>query len=119
MNRLEQFLDQTALEKLSDLNNTHINNIVEWVVELCKPAKISIITDDENDIAYVRKLALDSGEECSLTINGHTIHYDGYRDQARDKAHTKVLLPEGKQLGRHINTIDRKEGLNEIFHFMD
>jgi len=119
MNRLKQFLDQTALEKLSDLNNTHINNIVEWVVELCKPAKISIITDDENDIAYVRKLALDSGEERSLTINGHTIHYDGYQDQARDKAHTKVLLPEGKQLGRHINTIDRKEGLDEIFHFMD
>ncbi|MCK4641781.1 MAG: phosphoenolpyruvate carboxykinase (GTP) [Candidatus Marinimicrobia bacterium] len=119
MSRLEQFLDQTALEKLSDLNNTHINNIVEWVVELCKPAKISIITDDKNDIAYVRKLALDSGEERSLTINGHTIHYDGYQDQARDKAHTKVLLPEGKQLGRHINTIDRKEGLNEIFRLMD
>jgi len=117
--RLKQFLDQTALEKLSDLNNTHLNNIVEWVVELCKPAKISIISDDVNDVAYVRNLALDSGEERSLSINGHTIHFDGYQDQARDKAHTKVLLPEGQQLGRHINTIDRTEGLNEIFHLMD
>lgn len=119
MGRLKQFLDQTALEKLSDLNNTHLNNIVEWVVELCKPAKISIISDDVNDVAYVRNLALDSGEERSLSINGHTIHFDGYQDQARDKAHTKVLLPEGQQLGRHINTIDRTEGLNEIFHLMD
>ena len=52
-------------------------------------------------------------------MEGHTIHYDSYYDQARDKANTKVLLPKGKKISKHIKTIDKEDGLKEIMGFMD
>jgi len=52
-------------------------------------------------------------------MQGHTIHYDGFHDQARDKVNTKVLLPKGKKISRFINTTDRDEGLKEVLGFME
>ena len=49
-----------------------------------------------------------------LAIAGHTVHFDGYYDQARDKNNTKFLLPPGVDLGANLNAMDRGEGLKEI-----
>jgi len=112
-------LSSSAMAKLSALNNPYVVQIVEEYVALCKPSKVTIITDSPEDIAYVRQLALDTGEESKISMNGHTIHYDGYEDQGRDKEHTRVLLPRGQILSKRINTIDREEGLAEIYQLMD
>ena len=114
-----QVLDNDNLKKLEALNNAHVLKIVEEYTLLCKPAKVTVITDSKEDIAYVRQLAIDTGEETKIDMKGHTIHYDGYYDQARDKGHTRVLLPKGKKLSKHINTIDRDKGLEEIRKIMD
>jgi len=47
-------------------------------------------------------------------VDGHTVHFDGYYDQARDRKNTKFLLPKGVDLGPDINSMDRKTGLKEI-----
>ena len=104
---------------IRDRNNRHITEILDWAVGLCKPAKVTVITDDKSDIDYVRRLALQNGEETALAIPGHTVHFDNYRDQARDKNHTCVLLPKGKTLSKHINAIDYDDGLEEIYGLMD
>lgn len=119
MNFSKQVLNDENLTKLIALNNPHVLEIVEEYTALCNPSKVTVITDSKADIAYVRQLVLDTGEEAKLKMKGHTIHYDGYYDQARDKGHTKVLLPKGKRLSKHINTIDRDEGLAEIRKIMD
>jgi phosphoenolpyruvate carboxykinase (GTP) len=51
-------------------------------------------------------------------MEGHTVHFDGYYDQARDKAQTKFLLPKGVDLGPEINSKDRDEGLAEIHEIL-
>lgn len=112
-------LDEGNLAKLEALDNPKVMEIVEKYVKLCKPAKVTVITDLQEDIDYVRNLALGNKEENKLAMDGHTIHYDGYQDQARDKANTKILVPKGKKLGKHLNTTDRDEGLKEIFGYMD
>jgi len=112
-------LDGENLAKLEALRNPHVVEIVESFVKLCKPAKVSVITDDPKEIAYVRQLALDAGEERKLKMEGHTIHYDGYYDQARDKEHTAVLLPAGQRLSRGINSIERGAGLKEVLGLLD
>ena len=63
---------------------------------------------------YTREAAVRNHEEKALAMKGHTIHFDGYLDQARDKIHTKFLLPKDTTLGPELNTMDRDEGLNEI-----
>jgi phosphoenolpyruvate carboxykinase (GTP) len=107
------------LRKLEALSNTHVIEQVERFVELCKPSKVTVITDDPGEVEYVRQLALDNGEEARLEIEGHTIHYDGFYDQARDKVHTAVLLPGGQRLSRGIVSVERKAGLKEIMGLMD
>lgn len=112
-------LDEKNLAKLEALDNPTVMEIVEKYVNLCKPAKITVITDSQEDIDYVRGLALKNGEEKKLEMEGHTIHYDGYQDQARDKGNTKILVPKGKALGKHLNTTDRDEGLKEVMGLLD
>lgn len=105
--------------KLEALNNPGVVEIVERYVGLCRPTRISVITDAPEEIAYVRRLALEAGEEARLGMAGHTVHYDGYHDQARDKEHTAVLLPRGMRLSRGINTLEREAGLREIHELLD
>ena len=107
------------LRKLEALNNPHVKEQVERFVELCKPSKVTVITDDPEEVAYIRRLALENGEERKLEIEGHTIHYDGFHDQARDKAHTAVLPPEGQRLSRGIVSVEREAGLEEVLGIMD
>ncbi|MHA2008872.1 MAG: phosphoenolpyruvate carboxykinase (GTP) [Promethearchaeota archaeon] len=118
------FIDDSNLEKLTALGNEHILNIVDNFVSLCKPSKITVITDSKEDIEYCRLKAIEIGEEARLETFGHTIHYDGFytmsnHDQARDKANTKVLIPKGDYASPWINTIDREKGLKEILEIMD
>lgn len=115
----KKILDEENFQKIKALNNPKVEEITEKFINLCKPAKVSVITDSKADIEYVRNLAIRNGEEEKLTMEGHTIHFDGYYDQARDKGHTCVLLPEGKSLGEHINQINRDEGLEEVLKIMD
>ncbi|MFX1394276.1 MAG: phosphoenolpyruvate carboxykinase (GTP) [Promethearchaeota archaeon] len=117
-------LDEENLKKLYGLNNEHVLKIVNEFVLLCKPNKVTVVTDSQKDIDYIRQKSIEVGEEAKLTINGHTIHFDAfssmsYHDQARDKTNTKVLIPKGEYASPWINTIDRDEGLQEILAIMD
>ncbi|MFW9996565.1 MAG: phosphoenolpyruvate carboxykinase (GTP) [Candidatus Odinarchaeota archaeon] len=119
MDRDSNVLSKGDLKKLEYLENPKVLEVVETFLKLCKPEKATIITDSEEDITYVRELALKNGEEQKLKMEGHTVHFDGYDDQARDKEHTRILLPAGQTLGRHINSMERKSGLDEILEIFD
>ena len=112
-------MDKINQEKLKNLNNKHIIAKVKEAIELCKPAKVTVITDSKEDIAYVRELALINGEEAKLKMKGHTIHFDGYYDQARDKANTRYLLSKDVDWGIKVNSIEKDKGLKEVYSFLD
>jgi len=112
-------LSKTDLEKLHALNNNYVIKIIEKFVQVCKPNKLSVISDSPDDIQYVRERAITLQEEIKLEMEGHTVHYDSYYDQARDKENTKVLIPKGEYRSPWINTMDRDEGLAEIMNIME
>jgi len=112
-------INQTNFKKLEELNNEHVLKIVNWAIELCKPAKVTVLTDSEEDADYVRKLALKNGKETPLKTEGHTIHYDGYFDQARDKEHTKYLVSDVEGSGLGNEAILRDTGLKEMYSYLD
>ncbi|MHA2180008.1 MAG: phosphoenolpyruvate carboxykinase (GTP), partial [Promethearchaeota archaeon] len=124
LKKLMERLTAPNLEKLKALNNKHILKIVDDFISLCKPAKITVITDSKEDIEYCQLKAIEIGEEAILETEGHSIHYDGFfsmsnHDQARDKKNTRVLIPKGEYASPWINTVDREEGLKEITEIMD
>lgn len=105
-------------EKLKSLNNPRVERIVEKYVALCKPDKVSVIDDSPSDVDYIRQQALANGEEHLLARKGHTYHFDGPNDQARDKAHTKLLLSKDIDFGFKTETMDRVEGIEEVHQLM-
>jgi phosphoenolpyruvate carboxykinase (GTP) len=113
------------LEKLNALQNRHVIDIISNFIDLCKPSKIKVISDSEEDINYVRENTIHVREESKLSLSGHTIHFDGFEsmdfhDQARDKENTQVLLPsKDTNIYPWINTMNRDEGLHEILEIMD
>jgi phosphoenolpyruvate carboxykinase (GTP) len=112
-------LDSENLEKIKTLNNKHVEEQVERFLNLCRPAKATVVTDDQKDIDYIRQLAIINKEEHMLAMKGHTVHWDGYKDQARDKENTKVLVTPEMKMSKAINTIDRSTGLGEVLGFLD
>ncbi len=116
---LIKWINKKDLEKIEALNNPKVEKVIDEYLTLCSPEKAVVIDDSPEDIAFVRQMATDFKEEIKLAIDGHTVHYDGYYDQARDKGHTATLLPEGQQLSRGLNVVERESGLKEILTIMD
>ena len=106
------------LKKLEALNNPALLEFIAEYLELCNPDTIFVRTDSEQDIDYIRKKALELKEELPLAIDGHTMHFDGYNDQARDKKNTKFLVDENTELSRGINQIEKEEGLKEVKSYL-
>ncbi len=109
---------QVNFEKVVKLENNYLFNFIAKFVKLLNPKSIFICNDSESDFNYIRKKAIEDGEERKLSIEGHTVHFDGYYDQARDKERTKFLVPKGVYLGPNLNIIDKESGLKEIFGIM-
>ncbi len=116
---LKSKMDDANYQKLIDIENESLYDFIYDYVRLCTPERILLITDSDEDIQFIRNQAIQKGEEIQLAIKGHTLHFDGYNDQARDKEHTKFLVLKSKNLGPNINTIDKQEGIREIREIMD
>ncbi len=114
-----EVLDRKNREKLEAVKNNKVLEIVTTYAELCKPSRITVITDTPGDHAYIREAALKTGDEKRLAMEGHTVHFDSAFDQARDRANTKILVPKGQKLGKRINTSDREKGIEEIFALLE
>lgn len=111
---LKPRMSQKSYDNLMKIKNPTLHRFIAQYVELCNPESISVCTDSAEDIQYTREAAVRNREEAPLATKGHTIHFDGYHDQARDKARTKFLVPKGVNLGPEINAMDRQEGIKEI-----
>ena len=113
-NILKQKLDDENYKNLMALPNPKLHRFVAETIGLCNPDSVFVVTDSPADIARVRQLAIDLGEEAPLATEGHTIHFDGPKDQARDKANTKYLVPPGDDLGENLNQTEKDAGLAEV-----
>jgi len=111
---LKKRLKKKEFDKLRALENAAVIGFVGEFVHLCNPRDVFIRTDSPKDAGYIREKAIELGEEGRLATEGHTFHFDGYFDQARDKKNTKYLLEGDSKFGHFINGLDRDEGLPEV-----
>jgi phosphoenolpyruvate carboxykinase (GTP) len=101
-------------QKLKEINNPALHQFIAEFVVLGNPDQVFVCNGSPEDMAYIKEAAIRNGEESKLAIEGHTIHFDSYYDQGRDKEHTNILVPPGVNLGDMISTMDRKAGITEI-----
>lgn len=110
---LQPKLDELNYQKLSAIVNLKIHQFIFEAAELCNPQKIFVCSDSLEDITYVRQQVISTGEEKPLALSGHTYHFDGIKDQGRDREVTKYLVPKTDALSKALNQIEREEGLAE------
>ncbi len=111
---LKTRLSEEDCQKLMAVNNSTLHQFIAEYVELCNPDEVFVSTDSAEDVQHIRQSAIREGGEKELAIKGHTVHFDGYWDQARDQKNTKFLLPKGVDLGPNILSVDKEKGLEEI-----
>ncbi len=111
---LKTKLSEKNYKKLMHLPNPKLHAFIAQNIQLAEPAAVYVCDDSAEDADYIRKQALKMGEETPLAIKGHTYHFDGINDLARDKTSTRYLLRPSVFLGSDINSTDRDTGLEEI-----
>jgi phosphoenolpyruvate carboxykinase (GTP) len=111
---LKKALSRENFAKLAPLENEGLFAFIADAVELCRPDQVTVFGDTQDDIGRLREGALKRGEETALETEGHTVHFDGPGDLARDPGSTKYLLPQGLVLGERIRSIEKGAGLSEI-----
>ncbi|MBS3761914.1 MAG: phosphoenolpyruvate carboxykinase (GTP) [Planctomycetes bacterium] len=116
---LRQNLSEENCQKLFAIDIPFLEQFVAKYVELGQPESVFVATDSDEDVEYVRRLAVETGEEQELNTPGHTVHFDGYYDQARDKENTKYLLAPETDLGERLNSVDKETGLKEVHEFLE
>ncbi len=111
-------LGEEGYGKLMAIDNPILHDFIAKYIELCEPERVFVSSGSPEDIEYIREAAIRSGEEMRLAVEGHTIHFDGYWDQARDRENTLILVPKGTAPMPYVRTGDREERLKEIHEIM-
>jgi len=111
---LQPKLSKSDYRKLNAISIPKVHEFIAKSADLCNAEHIFICSDSEEDKNYIRQQAIATKEETPLNITGHTIHFDGYYDQGRDRKATKYLVPKRVFLTKALNQIDRQEGLAEV-----
>ncbi len=114
LEEIKEKLGEENYQKLISLKNPKLYEFILYYCRLCNPDKIFVSTNSPADDEYIKKAAIQNGEEIPLKIPGHTVHFDNYLDQARDKENTKILLIQETKLGKGIETKRREDGISEI-----
>ncbi|MFW5894259.1 MAG: phosphoenolpyruvate carboxykinase (GTP) [Verrucomicrobiota bacterium] len=117
---LKEKMSEESYNKLTALENPKLFNFVGEYVELCQPDSVFMADDSDKDAEYIRQLSLTRGEEKQLARENATMHYDGPKDQARDKANTKFMVSKERmaEMGG-LNTIEYNEAKNEVKSIMN
>ena len=115
---LKPKLSKSDYRKLCAISIPKVHEFIAKSADLCNAEHVFICSDSEEDKEYIRQQAIATKEEAPLNIEGHTIHFDGYYDQGRDREATKYLVPKRVFLSKALNQVDRQEGLAEVKSFL-
>jgi len=107
-------LSDADYEKLCAIPIPKVHEFIAKSADLCNAEHVFICSDSIEDKKHIREQAIANKEETPLKIQGHTIHFDGFFDQGRDRKATKYLVPKRIFLSKALNQVDRQEGLAEV-----
>ena len=110
---LVSLMDEANRRKLADCSAELMAPIYNGATRM-SPTSIFINTGSPEEMAYIRKRALEIGEEFSLARKNHTCHFDGPGDQGRDTANTKYLAYADTEISSLQKKEEHRAGLVEV-----
>jgi len=107
-------MDAANQAKLSQIKNPQILKKIANAVVMCQPDAVFIASGSEEDRQFVRELSLEKGEEATLPMEGHTIHYDLKEEQGRIIDRTFYIHNKGEEVNSLALLKDRAEAFDDI-----
>ncbi len=114
----EQKLDSENLEKLNRIKTEDALLKIANAISLCRPDSVMICTGSPEDMARIRKMSLEKGEESTLAMKDHTIHYDLPEEQGRIVDRTFYIINEGEDVSSLGKKMDRDEAHAYVKEYM-
>lgn len=106
--------DETHLERIGRIKNRDIVVKIANAAAMCDPDSIYINTGSEDDKLFIKNLALEKGEEKTLPMENHTVHFDLKQEQGRIIDRTYYIANEGEKISSLANRMERDDALVEI-----
>ncbi|MDG6927540.1 MAG: phosphoenolpyruvate carboxykinase (GTP) [Nitrososphaerota archaeon] len=116
LHNLYSALDEKNKSKLAKIHDT---SIVDWIArfnDLCSPSRIFINSGTEADVKYIKNKALAEDEELPTKYVYQTVHFDGIKDQARDRNHTYIAAET--RIDGIKNYVEKKRAVDEVLTIM-
>lgn len=107
-------MDGGELAKLEAITNERALLKIANSIALCRPSRVMINSGSDADLAAIRALSVDKGEESPLAMPGHTIHYDLPQEQARIVDRTFYIVNPAEKISVLAKKILRDEALGYI-----
>jgi phosphoenolpyruvate carboxykinase (GTP) len=107
-------IEPEQLAKLNKVKNAAVRLKIANAIILCDPDKVFINTASDEDRQFIRELSLEKGEEKTLPMEGHTIHFDLKDEQGRIIDRTFYISNEGEEVSSLGNKMDRAEAFEDI-----
>jgi phosphoenolpyruvate carboxykinase (GTP) len=110
----EKRLDEEHLARIRTLNHPEVLIKIANAVAMCNPDRVYVNTGSEADRQFIRRLALNKGEEAVLSMDEHTIHYDLKEEQGRIIDRTYYIVNPEEKISSLANKIIRDDALDDI-----
>jgi phosphoenolpyruvate carboxykinase (GTP) len=100
-------MDPINLAKLDSIEDLGLILRIANAISLCEPDTVFIHSGTEADMAFVRTLAIERGEEFRLAAAKHSGHFDLPEDQGRLVESTFYVVNESEPIGAHAKKMER------------
>ena len=117
-NVFRQSMDDSNFAKIQKIRNEEARRQIANAIVVGQPDSVFINTGSPEDRRAVVEMSLQRGEESNLAIEGHTIHYDLAKEQARIVDRTYYITNEDESVSSLAKRIDRPEAYQYIKEHM-
>jgi phosphoenolpyruvate carboxykinase (GTP) len=107
-------MDTVQLDRILKITNPDILQRIANAIVICNPDTIFINTGSFEDQAFIRNLALETGEESALAMENHTIHFDLAGEQGRIVDRTFYIANPEDHISSLANRMNRENALEDI-----
>ncbi|MBU0993630.1 MAG: phosphoenolpyruvate carboxykinase (GTP) [Proteobacteria bacterium] len=114
MQILEKKMDAANVAKISQIKCKPVVIKIANAVVMCDPDTVFINSGSPEDKAFIRSLALKNGEESTLAMENHTIHYDLKEEQGRITDRTFYMAEPEEIVSSLANRMDRTDAFSDI-----
>lgn len=111
---IEERTDEANVSKLKAIDIESVIIKIADAAAMCDPNLIFVNTGSEADKEFIKNGALNAGEEKTLAMENHTIHYDLKEEQGRITDRTFYMAEPDEIISSLANRVDRDEALSDI-----